>query len=85
MKVRGQVLVRMALEGVDFRKSIDGLAKAVGAAFGGDPMAVEGGPIRGSSEGRRSCEAAPLFSWSADEGPECVVVPALGGRMFKSR
>ena len=54
MKVRGQVLVRMALEGVDFRKSIDGLAKAVGAAFGGDPMAVEGGPIRGTSEGRRS-------------------------------
>jgi transposase len=38
---RPDVTVRFALEPVDFRKSIDGLAIAVGQALGRDPMGGE--------------------------------------------
>lgn len=38
MRVRRDIIVRFALEPVDFRKSIDGLAMAVGNALGRDPM-----------------------------------------------
>ncbi len=41
MRVRSDILVRFALEPVDFRKSIDGLAVAVGHALGRDPMCGE--------------------------------------------
>ncbi len=41
MKVRSDVTIRFALEPVDFRKSIDGLAIAVGRALGRDPMGGE--------------------------------------------
>jgi transposase len=41
MTVRPGVIVRLALEPVDFRKSIDGLAIAVGHALGRDPMCGE--------------------------------------------
>ena len=38
MRVQQDLLIRFALEPVDFRKSIDGLAMAVGQALGRDPM-----------------------------------------------
>ena len=41
MRVHESVVVRLALEPIDFRKSIDGLAMAVGAALGRDPMCGE--------------------------------------------
>lgn len=41
LTLRRDVVVRLALEPVDFRKSIDGLAIAVGRALGRDPMAGE--------------------------------------------
>ena len=41
MKVGTDVVVRYALEPLDFRKSIDGLAMAVGTALGRDPMCGE--------------------------------------------
>ncbi len=41
MQVRSDVTIRLALEPVDFRKSIDGLAIAVGQALGRDPMCGE--------------------------------------------
>jgi transposase len=41
MRVRSDVVIRLALEAVDFRKSIDGLAVAVGQALGRDPMCGE--------------------------------------------
>jgi transposase len=41
MRVRSDVTIRFALEPVDFRKSIDGLAIAVGHALGRDPMGGE--------------------------------------------
>ncbi len=41
MQVRSDVTIRLALEPVDFRKSIDGLAMAVGHALGRDPMGGE--------------------------------------------
>jgi transposase len=41
MRVRPDVTVRFALQPVDFRKSIDGLALAVGHALGRDPMGGE--------------------------------------------
>jgi transposase len=41
MRVPEGVVVRFALEPVDFRKSIDGLAMAVGLALGRDPMCGE--------------------------------------------
>jgi hypothetical protein len=41
LTMRLDVVVRLALEPVDFRKSIDGLAIAVGPALGRDPMAGE--------------------------------------------
>jgi transposase len=41
MRVRTDVTIRLALEPVDFRKSIDGLALAVGNALGRDPMSGE--------------------------------------------
>lgn len=41
LTLRPDVVVRLALEPVDFRKSIDGLAIAVGRALGRDPMAGE--------------------------------------------
>jgi transposase len=41
IRVQPDVLVRFALEPVDFRKSIDGLACAVGAALGRDPLSGE--------------------------------------------
>jgi transposase len=41
LTVRRDVVVRLALEPVDFRKSIDGLAIAVGHALGRDPMSGE--------------------------------------------
>lgn len=41
MKVRDDVVIRYALEPLDFRKSIDGLAMAVGTALGRDPMCGE--------------------------------------------
>lgn len=41
LTVRPDIVVRLALEPVDFRKSIDGLAIAVGQALGRDPMCGE--------------------------------------------
>ena len=41
MRVRPEVTVRFALEPVDFRKSINGLAMAVGTTLGRDPMCGE--------------------------------------------
>lgn len=41
MTLRRDVAVRLALEPVDFRNSIDGLAIAVGEALGRDPMCGE--------------------------------------------
>lgn len=41
MTLQRNVVVRLALEPVDFRKSIDGLAIAVGRTLGRDPMAGE--------------------------------------------
>lgn len=41
MRVRPDMIIRFALEPVDFRKSIDGLAMAVGIALGRDPMCGE--------------------------------------------
>lgn len=41
LTLRRDVIVRFALEPVDFRKSIDGLAIAVGRALGRDPMTGE--------------------------------------------
>lgn len=41
MTVGPEVVVRFALDPVDFRKSIDGLAMAVGRALGRDPMGGE--------------------------------------------
>jgi transposase len=41
LTVRRDITVRFALEPVDFRKSIDGLAIAVGHALGRDPLAGE--------------------------------------------
>lgn len=41
LSVRRDITVRLALEPVDFRKSIDGLAIAVGQALGRDPMCGE--------------------------------------------
>lgn len=41
MRVRAEVTIRLALQPVDFRKSIDGLAVAVGQALGRDPMCGE--------------------------------------------
>lgn len=41
MTFRPGVTVRFALEPVDFRKSIDGLAIAVGQALGRDPLGGE--------------------------------------------
>lgn len=41
MRVRPEVTIRLALEPVDFRKSIDGLAIEVGHALGRDPMCGE--------------------------------------------
>lgn len=41
LMLRRDVVVRLALEPVDFRKSIDGLAIAVGRALGRDPMVGE--------------------------------------------
>jgi len=41
LTVRPGVVVRFALEPQDFRKSIDGLAIAIGQALGRDPMSGE--------------------------------------------
>jgi len=41
MRVRSDTVIRFALEPVDFRKSIDGLAMAIGLALGRDPMCGE--------------------------------------------
>lgn len=41
MRLRPEVTIRLALEPVDFRKSIDGLAVAVGHALGRDPLCGE--------------------------------------------
>lgn len=41
LTTRGDVIVRFALEPVDFRNAIDGLAVAVGRALGRDPMTGE--------------------------------------------
>lgn len=41
MNVRPDLIVRFALEPVDFRKSIDALAIAVGRSLGRDPMSGE--------------------------------------------
>jgi transposase len=41
MRIRTGITIRFALEPVDFRKSIDGLAMAVGLALGRDPMSGE--------------------------------------------
>lgn len=41
LTVHPSVVVRFALEPVDFRKSIDGLAIAVGQSLGRDPMSGE--------------------------------------------
>lgn len=41
MRASRDVVIRYALEPVDFRKSIDGLAMAVGQALGRDPMCGE--------------------------------------------
>jgi transposase len=41
LSVHRHITVRLAIEPVDFRKSIDGLAIAVGQALGRDPMAGE--------------------------------------------
>lgn len=41
MYIRSDTTIRFALEPVDFRKSIDGLAMAVGLALGRDPMCGE--------------------------------------------
>ncbi len=41
MRVPHNLTVRFALEPVDFRKSIDGLAMAVGCTLGRDPMCGE--------------------------------------------
>lgn len=41
LTLRRDIVVRFALEPVDFRKSIDGLAIAVGQALGRDPMSGE--------------------------------------------
>jgi transposase len=41
MRVRSDIIIRFALEPVDFRKSIDGLAMAVGLALGRDPLCGE--------------------------------------------
>ena len=41
MRVDADTVVRFALEPVDFRKSIDGVAMAVGLALGRDPMCGE--------------------------------------------
>ncbi|MEO0601506.1 MAG: IS66 family insertion sequence element accessory protein TnpB [Myxococcota bacterium] len=38
MRVRRELVIRYAVEPVDFRKSIDGLAMAVGQALERDPM-----------------------------------------------
>lgn len=41
ISIDSNVVVRFALEPVDFRKSIDGLANAVGESLGRDPMCGE--------------------------------------------
>lgn len=41
MRVRRELVLRFALEPIDFRKSIDGLAMAVGQALQRDPMSGE--------------------------------------------
>ena len=41
LTLRPHITVRLALQPVDFRKSIDGLAIAVGHALGRDPMSGE--------------------------------------------
>lgn len=41
MHVRSDTIIRFALEPIDFRKSIDGLAMAVGLALKRDPMCGE--------------------------------------------
>lgn len=41
MRIRHDTIIRFALEPVDFRKSIDGIAMAVGLALGRDPMCGE--------------------------------------------
>src|SRR6478672_3640724 len=41
MRLRPEVTIRLAREPVDFRKSIDGLAVAVGRALGRDPLGGE--------------------------------------------
>jgi len=41
MRVRTDITIRFALEPIDFRRSIDGLAMAVGLALGRDPMSGE--------------------------------------------
>ncbi len=41
MHVRHDITIRFALEPVDFRKSIDGLAMVVGISLGRDPMCGE--------------------------------------------
>ena len=41
MRVRPEVTIRLALEPIDFRRSIDGLAMAVGGSLGRDPMCGE--------------------------------------------
>ena len=41
MRLRTEITIRLAREPVDFRKSIDGLAIAVGHALGRDPLGGE--------------------------------------------
>lgn len=41
LRVREDVVVRLAIEPVDFRRSIDGLARAVGESLGRSPMSRE--------------------------------------------
>lgn len=41
MRIRPDITIRFALEPVDFRRSIDGLAMAVGHSLGRDPMCGE--------------------------------------------
>lgn len=56
-----EVVVRLALEPVDFRKSIDGLAIAVGHALGRDPMAGEVFLFR-----NRTCTALKALYWTSN-------------------
>jgi len=60
LNVRRDITVRLAIEPVDFRKSIDGLAIAVGQALGRDPMsmrAIHATP--GASSALPRCSSRP--------------------------